>query len=53
MRFEMRFRGREIAHPEVGKEKFDQIKKALAEEAKIERDLERKGRMITMVIGPR
>ena len=53
VRFELQFRGREVAHPEVGKTKFDAVKKALANDAKIEQNLTQKGRVMTMVLGPK
>ena len=53
VQFEMLFKGRTISHPEVGKKKLELIKAALSEEAKIERDIERKGRLMTMVLGPK
>lgn len=52
VRFEMLFKGRTIAHPKLGIEKLEKIKAVLSKEARVERDIERRGRMITMVLGP-
>lgn len=53
VRFEMLFKGRTITHPELGKEKLEKIKSMLSEEARVEKDIERKGRFMTMVLGPK
>lgn len=53
VRFEMLFKGRAISHPEVGKAKFEAVKKALTKEARVEQDITRKGRVMTMVLGPK
>lgn len=51
--FEMMLRGRGMAHPELGIARLEEVKTRLASEAKVERNIERKGRIITMVLGPK
>ncbi len=50
VQFTMLFRGREMAHSDLGYEAFNRIKQELAQVAKIERDFKMEGRRLTMVI---
>jgi translation initiation factor IF-3 len=52
VQFSLRFRARELAHTEVGFDVFSQIKAQLAEVSKIDQDVRREGRRITMVLSP-
>jgi len=49
----MIFRGREITHPELGKEVFKRITEAVAEMGTIEQEPRMEGRSMVMVIGPK
>jgi translation initiation factor IF-3 len=53
IRIEVRLRGREKAHSEVGKEKINQFLKILEKSTpvKIEKELKREPRGLTMIIG--
>ena len=44
------FRGREIAHPNLGKELLDKVIENLGEEAKLERGIGMEGRSMTMIL---
>ena len=46
------FRGREIAHPQLGKELLDKVAEALTERATIERAAAMEGRSMTMILAP-
>ena len=46
------FRGREIAHPELGKELLDNAAKTLADKVIIERPAAMEGRSMTMILAP-
>ena len=46
------FRGREISHPQLGKELLDNISSALAEQAGIERPAMIEGRSMSMILSP-
>lgn len=46
------FRGREIAHPQLGKELLDNAAKALADKAVIERPPSMEGRSMSMILSP-
>ncbi len=46
------FRGRESAHPELGKKILDRIVEKLGEVAKVEASAKLDGRNMTMVLGP-
>jgi len=50
--FSMRFRGREMAHYDIGVEMFQQIKSQLADIAKVESDWVMSGRRLSMVLAP-
>ena len=50
--FNLRFRGRELAHVDEGYKVFQHIKEALADVAKVDQDFRREGRRITMWLKP-
>jgi translation initiation factor IF-3 len=47
------FRGRQIAHPELGKAVVDRVAQALTDIAKIETDAKLEGKALTMILAPR
>ena len=49
----MRFRGREMAHTEIGRKLLDRLVIDLAEVGQIEQHASMEGRQITMVISPK
>ena len=49
----LRFRGREMAHPNLGMKVLDRVKGELDEIAKVEQFPKMEGRLMTMVIAPR
>jgi len=49
----MRFRGREMAHTEIGRKLLDRLVIDLAEHGSIEQQASMEGRQITMVIAPK
>ncbi len=49
----IRFRGREMAHQELGMKVLDRVRVELDERAKVEQFPHLEGRMMTMVIAPR
>ncbi len=49
----LRFRGREMAHPELGMEVLNRVRDDLEEIAKIEQTPRMEGRQMTMVLSPR
>lgn len=49
----LRFRGREMAHPELGMKLMDRVKADIAEIAKVEAEPRMEGRQATMVLAPR
>ena len=49
----MRFRGRELAHKEVGREKLDRVVKDLEELAVVEQQPKFEGRQMVMVFAPK
>jgi translation initiation factor IF-3 len=49
----LRFRGREMAHQELGAQVLDRVKANLAELSKIEQYPRMEGRQMTMVIAPK
>lgn len=51
--FSMRFRGREMAHYDLGVEMFQQIKAQLEDIAKVETDWTMSGRRLSMVLAPK
>ncbi len=52
VQFTLRFRGREMAHVDLGQEVLNSIKGMLEGVAKVERDFRMEGRRLTMVLGP-
>ncbi len=49
----LRFRGREMAHTELGTQLLDRVKEDIAEEAKIEALPKMEGRQMIMVLAPK
>ena len=49
----MMFRGRQVAHPELGKEVLDRVSSELADVGKIETDAKLEGKNMTMILAPR
>jgi len=52
VKFTMRFRGREVAHQDVGMQVFNRIKDELAELIKIESQPRMEGRQMIMIVAP-
>ena len=53
VKFTLRFRGREMTHPELGERVLEQIKEDLGETIVVESDIRREGRTMTMLVSPR
>ena len=51
--FSMRFRGREMAHYDLGVEMFKNVKQQLEDIAKVESDWTLSGRRLSMVLAPK
>src|SRR6476619_7154578 len=49
----LRFRGREMAHQELGTKLLDKVKADVADFAKVEQDARFEGRQVVMVLAPR
>ena len=49
----MMFRGRQMAHPELGREVLDRVATALADVGKIEQEAKLEGRNMTMLLTPK
>jgi len=49
----LRFRGREMVHPEIGMKLMSRIEKDLEELAQVEMEPKFEGRQVVMVLGPR
>ena len=49
----LRFRGREMAHQELGMKVLDRVREGLEEMAKLEQFPKMEGRMMTMVVAPK
>ena len=47
------FRGRQIAHPELGKQVVDRVSAVLADISKIESDAKMEGKSMTMILTPK
>ena len=47
------FRGRQIAHPELGKQVVDRVAQLLADIAKVESDARLEGKAMTMILTPK
>jgi translation initiation factor IF-3 len=46
------FRGREIVHPEVGREMLNRVIQALGEDALVEQNPRLEGRQMVMIVAP-
>jgi len=53
VKFTLRFRGREMTHPELGARVLERIKEELSELGSVETDVKMEGRQMTMLIAPR
>jgi len=53
VQFEVRFRGRENAHPETGRAILDKMMQELVDVAKLERAARYENRVMTMMVGPK
>jgi translation initiation factor IF-3 len=53
VKFTLRFRGREMAHQNIGMKVLDRVKALTAEYAKVENEPSMEGRQVTMVVAPR
>lgn len=53
VKFTIRFRGRELAHPEIGRKLLDRIREDAEELAKIESMAKIEGRQMIMVMAPK
>ncbi len=49
----LRYRGREMAHQDIGTKLLDKVKAEVAEIAKVEQDAKFEGRQVVMVLAPR
>lgn len=49
----LRYRGREMAHQDIGTKLLDKVKSEVAEIAKVEQDAKFEGRQVVMVLAPR
>ena len=49
----MMFRGRQVAHPELGKEVLDRVSQELADIAKVESEGRLEGKSMTMILTPK
>jgi len=49
----LRFRGREMAHQDLGVKVLERVKVDLAETAKVESDWQLEGRQMVMVLAPK
>ena len=49
----MMFRGRQVAHPELGKDVLDRVSSDLADIGKIEADAKLEGKNMTMILAPK
>ena len=52
VQFTLQFRGREMAHQELGRDIMNKVKRALFMDSKIEQDVKHMGRRISMVLQP-
>lgn len=52
VQFTLQFRGREMAHMDLGRELFHKVKAQLQDVAKVERDTKQEGRRMTLVLQP-
>ncbi|MBY0381449.1 MAG: translation initiation factor IF-3 [Xanthobacteraceae bacterium] len=49
----LRYRGREMAHQEIGTKLLEKVKAAVADIAKVEQDARFEGRQVVMILAPR
>ncbi|HXY18541.1 MAG TPA: translation initiation factor IF-3, partial [Gemmatimonadales bacterium] len=49
----MMFRGRQMAHPELGREVLDRVSETLGDVAKLEQEAKLEGRNMTMLLTPK
>ena len=49
----MMFRGRQVAHPELGKEVLDRVASDLADIAKVESETKLEGKSMMMILTPK
>jgi translation initiation factor IF-3 len=52
VQFTLRFKGRELAHLNLGRDLFDKVKTALWQVSKVERDAKMEGKRMTLVLQP-
>jgi translation initiation factor IF-3 len=52
VRVSVRFRGREMTHPELGRELFEKLAESLASEAQVERGAALDGRQMSVILSP-
>lgn len=52
VQFTLQFRGREMAHIDLGRNLMDKVKKELVDCSKVERDAKMEGRRMTLVLQP-
>jgi translation initiation factor IF-3 len=52
VQFTLRFKGRELAHLNLGRDLFDKVKTALWPVSKVERDAKMEGKRMTLVLQP-
>ncbi len=52
VRVSVRFRGREMTHPELGRELFEKLAESLADEAQVERGASLDGRQMSVILSP-
>ncbi|MBN2689505.1 MAG: translation initiation factor IF-3 [Gammaproteobacteria bacterium] len=53
VKFTIRFRGREMAHKDLGAEMLNRIKEDISEHGEVEQTAKLEGRQMIMVVGPR
>jgi translation initiation factor IF-3 len=53
VKFTLRFRGREMAHQDIGMKVLNRVKQLTAEVAKVENEPSFEGRQVTMIVAPR
>lgn len=52
VKFSVRFRGREIAHPEIGREMLEQLAEDLREHSTVDQRPQMEGRAFSMILSP-
>ena len=53
VKFEVRFRGRENAHPDTGRDVLDKVMREIVDVAKLERAAHYENRIMTMIVAPK